>query len=81
MADVIGHETEEAISDPDLNAWFDQTGQENADKCNFRFGPTQTAPNGSLFNQTLGGLHWLIQMNWENSRGGGCDQTLGGPFF
>ena len=81
MADVIGHETEEAISDPDLNAWFDQTGQENADKCNFRFGPTQTAPNGSQFNQTLGGLNWLIQMNWENSRGGGCDQTLGGPFF
>src|SRR5215831_16179183 len=81
MANVIGHETEEAISDPDLNAWFDNSGQENADKCNFRFGPTQTAGNGSLFNQTLGGLHWLIQMNWENSRGGGCDQTLAGPFF
>jgi len=81
MANVIGHETEEAISDPDLNAWFDNSGQENADKCNFRFGPTQTAGNGSQFNQTLGGLHWLIQMNWENSRGGGCDQTLGGTFF
>jgi hypothetical protein len=23
----------------------------------------------------------MIQMEWENSRGGGCDQTLGGPFF
>ncbi len=81
MADVIAHETEEAISDPDLNAWFDNSGQENADKCNFRFGPTKTAGNGSQFNQVLGGLEWLIQMNWENSRGGGCDQTLGGPFF
>jgi hypothetical protein len=80
MANVIAHETEEAISDPDLNAWFDSSGQENADKCNFRFGTTQTAANGARFNQTLGGKNWMIQMNWENSRGGGCDQTLGGTF-
>lgn len=81
MANVITHETEEAITDPDLNAWFDSSGNEDADKCNFKFGPTQTAPNGARFNQTLGGLNWMIQMEWENSRGGGCDQTLGGPFF
>ncbi len=81
MANVITHETEEAITDPDLNAWFDSSGNEDADKCNFKFGPTQTAPNGAKFNQTLGGLNWMIQMEWENSRGGGCDQTLGGPFF
>jgi Phosphate-induced protein 1 conserved region len=80
MANVIGHETEEAISDPDLNAWFDNSGQENADKCNFRFGATQTAANSARFNQTLGGKNWMIQMNWENSRGGGCAQTLGGTF-
>jgi len=80
MANVIGHESEEAISDPDLNAWFDAAGNENADKCNFRFGTTQTASNGARFNQTFGGHNWMIQMNWENSRGGGCDQTLGGPF-
>jgi hypothetical protein len=81
MANVITHETEEAITDPDLNAWFDASGNEDADKCNFKFGPTQTAPNGSKFNQTFGGKNWMIQMEWENSRGGGCDQTLGGPFF
>jgi hypothetical protein len=81
MANVITHETEEAITDPDLNAWFDSAGNEDADKCNFKFGPTQIAPNGSHFNQTFGGHNWLIQMEWENSRGGGCDQTLGGPFF
>ncbi|HET8890898.1 MAG TPA: hypothetical protein VFQ41_18490 [Candidatus Angelobacter sp.] len=80
MANVIAHETEEAISDPDLNAWFDASGQENADKCNFRFGTTSIAGNGAHFNQTLGGLNFLLQMNWENSRGGGCDQTLGGTF-
>ena len=81
MANVIAHETEEAISDPDLNAWFDSSGQENADKCNFKFGPTQTASNGSKFNQTFGSHNWMLQMNWENSRGGGCDQTKGGTFF
>src|SRR5437773_1153806 len=80
MANIIAHETEEAITDPDLNAWFDSNGQEDADKCNFRFGPTSTASNGSKFNQTLAGRRWLIQMEWENSRGGGCDQTLSGAF-
>lgn len=81
MVNVIAHEMEEAISDPDLNAWFDSFGQENGDKCNFNFGPTQTDANGAQFNQTFGGLNWLIQMNWENARGGGCSQSLGGPFF
>jgi Phosphate-induced protein 1 conserved region len=81
MANVITHESEETITDPDLNAWFDSAGNEDADKCNFKFGPTQTAPNGARFNQTFGGFNWMIQMEWENSRGGGCDQTLGGPFF
>jgi len=81
MINVITHESEEAITDPDLNAWFDNAGQEDADKCNFKFGPTQTAGNGARFNQTFGGHNWMMQMEWENSRGGGCDQTLGGPFF
>jgi Phosphate-induced protein 1 conserved region len=81
MANVIAHETEEAITDPDLNAWFDSSGQEDADKCNFKFGPTTIVANGAHINQTFGGTSWLIQMEWENSRGGGCAQTLGGPFF
>ncbi len=81
MASVMAHETEEAISDPDLNAWYDSSGAENADKCAWKFGPTKTAGNGSVYNETLAGLNWLIQMNWENARGGGCDQTLGGAFY
>jgi hypothetical protein len=81
IANTLTHETEEAITDPDLNAWFDSSGNEDADKCNFKFGPTKLAANGAKFNQTFGGLNWMIQMEWENSRGGGCDQTLGGPFF
>ncbi len=81
MASVMAHETEEAISDPDLNAWYDSSGNENADKCAWKWGPTQTAANGSKYNQTLAGHQWLIQMNWENASGGGCEQVLGGPFY
>ena len=76
MANVISHEVEEAISDPDLNAWFDANGEENADKCNFNFGATKTASNGSKFNQTFGGHNWLLQQNWRNSGGGACAQHL-----
>jgi hypothetical protein len=81
MASIMAHETEEAISDPDLNAWYDNRGQENADKCAWKFGPTTGSIGNGGYNQTLGGLHWLIQMNWENARRGGCDQTLGGTFY
>jgi hypothetical protein len=91
LINVLTHESEEAITDPDLNAWFDASGQEDADKCNFRFGTVTTctvangctsaaATAGSKFNQTFGGKNWLMQMEWENSRGGGCTQTLGGAF-
>jgi len=81
MASIMAHEAEEAASDPDLNAWFDSSGEENADKCAWKWGSlTGTVGNGG-FNQSLAGKHWLIQMNWENSRGGGCAKTKGGSFF
>jgi Phosphate-induced protein 1 conserved region len=82
MASIIAHESEEAISDPDLNAWYDVRGNENADKCAWKFGPVSTAANGSAYNQTFAnGSKWLLQMNWANANGGGCEQTLGGPFY
>jgi hypothetical protein len=80
MASIMAHETEEAISDPKLNAWFDSSGAENADKCAWTFGIGKNFPPGS-FNQTFGSHNWLIQMNWENARGGGCDKKKGGTFF
>jgi hypothetical protein len=81
MASIMAHETEEAISDPDLNAWYDGSGNENADKCAWKWGPTTGSVGNGAYNQTLGGHNWLIQMNWENARGGGCDQTKGGTFY
>jgi len=87
MANVMSHELEEAISDPDLNAWFDTNGEENADKCNFNFGATHTCNANGLcsaagtsaaakYNQTFGNNDWMLQQNWRNSGGGACAQHL-----
>jgi phosphate-induced protein 1 len=75
MASIIAHELEEAVTDPDLNAWYDRRGAENADKCAWTFGPTSTASNGSLYNVTLGGNKYLIQQNWVNASGGYCSMS------
>lgn len=72
MASIIAHELEEATTDPDLNAWYDRRGAENADKCAWTFGATHTASNGSQYNMTLGSREYLIQQNWVNANGGFC---------
>lgn len=72
MASIIGHELEEATTDPDLNAWSDRRGYENADKCAWTFGTTYTTSNGGLANMKLGTRDFLIQRNWVNAGGGFC---------
>jgi hypothetical protein len=72
MASVLSHELEETATDPDLSAWWDQRGYENADKCAWTFGTTYKVSNGSVANMTLGGLNFLIQRNWVNASGGYC---------
>ena len=72
MVSVIAHELEEAVTDPNLNAWYDSRGYENADKCAWTFGTTYSAANGSLANMKLGGKDYLIQRNWVNASGGYC---------
>ncbi|HEY6348676.1 MAG TPA: hypothetical protein VI636_04625 [Candidatus Angelobacter sp.] len=87
IINVLTHETEEAITDPDLNAWFDSSGQEDADKCNFNFGATLTCTTavgctpaavtaGAKFNQTFGGHAYMMQQEWENAGTGFCAQHL-----
>jgi hypothetical protein len=72
MASVMAHELEETATDPDLNAWYDQRGYENADKCAWTFGTTYSVANGSKANMSLGGRDFLIQRNWVNAAGGYC---------
>jgi hypothetical protein len=51
MVSVIAHELEESTTDPDLNAWYDRQGQENADKCAWTFGQSEyKAANGAWAN-------------------------------
>ena len=68
---TLAHEIEEAASDPDLNAWFDRRGYENADKCAWDFGTT-SGPTGARWNISVGGKNFLVQQNWINSGSGGC---------
>ncbi|MGR9000528.1 MAG: hypothetical protein ACU88J_15985 [Gammaproteobacteria bacterium] len=72
MVSIIAHELEEAVTDPDLNAWYDRRGYENADKCAWKFGATYTTANGSKANMNLNGRDYLIQQNWVNASGGYC---------
>ena len=75
MANLIAHELAEAVTDPDLNAWFDRRGFENADKCAWKFGTTSTLTSGAKYNVSFGSLNWLLQQNWINSGGGYCTLT------
>ena len=67
MVSVIAHELEETNTDPNLNAWYDSNGAEDADKCAWTFGQNQSrAGNGAYYNMTLpalstGSRSYLIQ--------------------
>lgn len=64
MLSVVAHELEESVSDPKLNAWYDSSGAENADKCAWTFGQSlQQASNGAYYNMTMNGKNYLIQRN------------------
>jgi hypothetical protein len=73
LANVSGHELSEMLTDPQLNAWFDQKGAENSDKCAWTF-------KGLV---TIGSQSWKIQGNWSNAAANagtgyanlGCIQT------
>lgn len=64
MISVIAHESEEATSDPNLNAWYFGNGEEDGDKCAYMYGTTHPVGNGSDYNVTMGGKNYLIQENW-----------------
>jgi hypothetical protein len=61
-----------------LNAWYDSTGAENADKCAWTFGTT-FASNGAQANVQIGFRNYLIQQNWVNASGGYCGLSYNAP--
>jgi hypothetical protein len=58
---VEGHELAEAITDPQLNAWFDANGSEIADICAWT----------GMANVYLNGSYFAMQTLWSN-RANGC---------
>jgi hypothetical protein len=67
VADDLIHELSETATDPDLNAWFTKNGQENGDLCNFVYGTTFLAPNGSHANHVFGTRNYLVQTIWDRA--------------
>jgi hypothetical protein len=57
----VCHETREAVTDPDLNAWYDSSGNEADDKC--AWSPTPFLSGG-----------YGYQYEWSNANGG-CVKT------
>jgi hypothetical protein len=57
LANVTSHEFMEAITDADINAWYDSSGAENGDKCAWKFSSCVTLSTGS----------WQLQQEWSNA--------------
>ncbi|CAI5929320.1 unnamed protein product [Closterium sp. NIES-64] len=68
---TLAHELTEAATDPDANAgWFDDDGEENADKCSWEYGTTKTGyqQSGQSYKYNvvgLNGMKFLVQLNWD----------------
>jgi len=79
MASTMAHELAEAVTDPNLNAWYDASGEEMADKCAWTFGTAYRTSNHSLANVNLGGLDYLLQQLWVNTSAGYCAMSYSRP--
>ncbi len=78
---ALTHEFEETLTDPDpFTGWDTSNGSESADLCQWAVGSTFTAPNGGNANLVLGGIPYLIQMQWVNAAGGYGANGYGLPF-
>jgi IPT/TIG domain-containing protein/List-Bact-rpt repeat protein len=57
---LVSHEQIESITDPLLDAWYDGSGSEIADKCAWNFGPNAGD------NEQIGTGHYSLQQEWSN---------------
>lgn len=64
IINVLAHEISEVITDPIFKTFFDDNGDENADKCAWRYGKVQS-DKGKLWNYKVGAKNFLIQQNWD----------------
>jgi outer membrane protein assembly factor BamB len=65
---VLTHEQIEAVTDPLLNAWYDNQGNEIGDKCAWNFGNINL--DGNLANVQWHNNFYLVQQEWSNADSG-----------
>ena len=77
---VVSHEQNESITDPELNAWYDSStdGDEIADKCAWGFGTTLGSTAHGAYNEVIDGDDYYLQQEWSNSDAG-CVQSMAAP--
>jgi len=77
MASLMTHELDEAVTDPNGDAWYDSKGNEVGDLCSWNFGSKiYGTANGSIANVQLGPRNFLLQEDWVNASGGYCSIGL-----
>jgi hypothetical protein len=73
VIDIVAHETNEAMTDPEGVGYMDPNGFEVGDKCENgpQLGtPLGFAPDGSPYNQVINGHKYLTQEMWANQDNG-----------
>ena len=77
MASIMTHELDESVTDPNGDAWYNSSGYEVGDLCNFNYGSkVYSTANGSIANVQLGPRNFLLQEDWVNASGGYCSIGL-----
>jgi hypothetical protein len=64
LANVTSHEFMETLTDPDISAWYDSSGEEIGDKCAWTFNSCVSLKNSN----------WQLQQEWSNAAGGCVQQ-------
>lgn len=78
MVSTFAHELVEVMSDPFMDAWYDDNGMENADKCAWSYGKVLTVPGSQKkYNSKAGNKLFLIQQNWDPRRRPGSNAQIG----
>jgi hypothetical protein len=78
MVSTIAHELDETVTDPTMRGWRTAHGEENADRCAWKYGTVYTSGGGHA-NMQLGGRHYLVQTNWVNGAAPHCGLTATPP--
>jgi len=77
--DVLSHEMNEAITDPQINAWYDNettNGGEIGDQCNFDYGTTIGETASGAYDELINGHPYSVQRLWSNASPG-CVMNYG----